>query len=68
MLLETSQASMESMDKKYSSLLQIKDKEIERLSKIATGTNDYSSLWFSGGVIAGIITSVLIVYAVNEVN
>lgn len=68
MLLETSQASMESMDKKYSSLLEIKDKEIERLSKIATGTNDYSSLWFAGGVVAGIITSVLIVYAVNEVN
>jgi len=68
MLLETSQASMESMDKKYSSLLGIKDKEIERLSKIATGANDYSSLWFAGGVVAGIVTSVLIVYAVNEVN
>ena len=68
MLLETSQASMESMEKKYTSLLDIKDKEIERLSKITTGTNDYSSLWFSGGVVAGIITSIVIVYAVNQVN
>ena len=68
MLLETSQASMESMEKKYTSLLEIKDKEIERLSKVATETNDYSSLWFSGGVLAGIITSIAIVYAVNQVN
>jgi hypothetical protein len=68
MLLETSQASMESMEKKYTSLLEIKDKEIERLSKVASNTNDYSSFWFGGGVIAGIITTVVIVYAVNQVN
>ena len=68
LLLETNQASMESMDKKYASLLEIKDQEIERLSKIASETNDYSSLWFAGGVVAGIITTVVIVYAVNQVN
>jgi len=68
LLLETSQASMDSMDKKYTALLDIKDQEIERLSKIATETNDYSSLWFAGGVVAGIVTSIVIVYAVNQVN
>jgi len=68
LLLETNQASMESMDKKYTALLDIKDQEIERLSKIATETNDYSSLWFAGGVLAGIVTSIVIVYAVNQVN
>ena len=68
LLLETSQATVESMDKKYTSLLDIKDQEIKRLSKVASEKGDYSSLWFAGGVVAGIITSVAIVYAVNKVN
>ena len=68
LLLDSSQASMDSMEQKYTSLLTIKDQEIKRLSKVASEKGDYSSWWFAGGVIAGIITSVTIVYAVNEVN
>tara|TARA_R110000824_G_scaffold158808_2_gene332883 strand:+ start:2185 stop:2610 length:426 start_codon:yes stop_codon:yes gene_type:complete len=68
LLLETSQASMESMDKKYATLLEIKDQEIKRLGEIATETNDWSSLWYVGGIVTGIALTVAIVYAVHEVN
>ena len=68
LLLETSQATVESMDKKYTSLLDIKDQEIKRLGKVASETNDWSSLWYVGGIITGVVLSVAIVYAVKEVN
>ena len=68
LLLDSSQASLDSMEQKYTSLLNIKDQEIKRLSKVASEKGDYSSWWFAGGVVAGIITSVAIVYAVNKVN
>ena len=68
LLLDSSRASMETLDQKYTSLLEIKDKEIERLGTVASNTNDYSSWWFAGGIVAGIITSVVIVYAVNSVE
>ena len=48
LLLDSTQTSMDAMDKKYKSLLTIKDEELKRLSKIATETNDYSSWWFRG--------------------
>ena len=68
LLLDSTQASMDTMDKKYNSLLSIKDEELKRLNKIATETNNYSSWWFAGGVVAGILTSVAIVYAVHKVD
>ena len=68
LLLETSQATVESMDKKYTSLLDIKDQEIKRLGKVASEINDWSSLWYVGGIITGVVLSVAIVYAVKEVN
>tara|TARA_R100001594_G_scaffold61589_2_gene95768 strand:+ start:615 stop:1073 length:459 start_codon:yes stop_codon:yes gene_type:complete len=68
LLLETSQATVESMDKKYTSLLDIKDQEIKRLGKVASETNDWSSLWYVGGIVTGIALTVAIVYAVKEVN
>jgi len=68
LLLETSQATVESMDKKYTSLLDIKDQEIKRLGKVASETNDWSSLWYVGGIVTGIVLTVAIVYAVKEVN
>ena len=68
LLLETSQATVESMEKKYTSLLDIKDQEIKRLGKVASETNDWSSLWYVGGIVTGIALTVAIVYAVKEVN
>ncbi len=68
LLLETNQATLESMDKKYTTLLDIKDQEIKRLGKVASETNDWSSLWYVGGIITGVVLTVAIVYAVKEVN
>ena len=64
-LLETTRVSMEAMDQRYTSLLQIKDKEIERLSEITSNTNDWSALWYAGGVLTGIGLTIAIVYAVK---
>ena len=65
LILETTRVSMESMEQKYTSLLQIKDTEIERLSKIASDTNDYSVWWVSGGIVVGIGLTIAVVYAVQ---
>mgnify|MGYP003123589176 FL=1 len=65
MLLETTRISMEAMDKRYTSLLEIKDKEIERLSEITSNTNDWSALWYAGGVLTGIGLTIAIVYAIE---
>jgi hypothetical protein len=68
LLLESSRVSMESLNQKYTSIIQIKDDEIKRLSDIASGTNDYSTLWFAGGILAGIGLTIAIVYAVDARN
>ena len=68
LLLDSTKVSMETLDQKYTSIITIKDNEIARLGKIASDKNDYSSLWFAGGIVAGIVTSVVIVYAINKVN
>ena len=48
--------------------MKIKNDEIERLSKIASDTNDYSVWWAAGGVIVGIGLSIAVVYAVEAGN
>ena len=65
MLLETTRVSMEAMDKRHRTLIEIKDKEIERLSEISSNTNDWSALWYAGGVLTGIGLTIAIVYAVE---
>ena len=68
LILETTKVSMESMDKRYSSIIQIKDKEIERLSAIASeASNDHSAWWAAGGVLVGIGLTLAVVYAVKEI-
>jgi hypothetical protein len=68
LLLESSRVSMESLDQKYTSIVQIKDNEIKRLADIASNTSDYSTWWFAGGVLAGIGLTIAIVYAVDSRN
>ena len=53
--------------KKYNIIVAAQDEEIERLQKIATETGNYDSLWFGGGVLVGIITSVAIFFAAAEI-
>jgi len=66
--LDNSNASLTALQEKHSSLIQIKDNEIERLTEIAVEQNDYSTLWFVGGVILGIGLTVATVYGVAEVS
>jgi hypothetical protein len=69
LLLDTANIGLEATKQKYNSILSIKDKEIERLSKIAsTRPNDYSTYWAVGGVVVGIVLSIAVVYGVNEIK
>tara|TARA_R110000824_G_scaffold67377_6_gene174528 strand:+ start:1450 stop:1935 length:486 start_codon:yes stop_codon:yes gene_type:complete len=69
LLLNSTKASMDSMEQKYTTIVKIKDTEIERLSKIALEPkNDYSAWWAAGGVIVGIALTIGVVYAVGELK
>ena len=55
---------METVEKKYNSIITIKDSEIKRLSDLAMkDKTDYSALWFTGGALAGIALKLLILPA-----
>ena len=69
LLLNSTQASMDSMELKYASIIKIKDTEIERLSEIALKSNkSHSAWWAAGGVIVGIALTIATVYAVGELK
>jgi len=53
--------------KKYNIIVAAQDEEIERLQKIALGSNDYDLFWFGGGVLLGVVTSVAIFFAAAEI-
>jgi len=68
-ILESSKASMDSMEQKYTAIIKIKDTEIERLSSIALKPrSNYSTLWAVGGVLVGIGLTIAVVYAVGELK
>jgi len=55
-------------EESHSSILSLKNAEITRLQEIALkNPNDNANWWFTGGVVAGIITSVVIFYAAVEI-
>jgi len=63
------QASLDALKGKHDSILMIKNEEIERLHKIAADRpNQHNHWWFAGGLVAGIVTSVVIFYAAVEVS
>jgi hypothetical protein len=66
--IESQKVTYLALQEKHTTLLGIKDKEIERLTKIAANTNDYSVWWATGGVIVGIALTIAVVYAVHEVK
>ena len=67
LLLDSTKVSLETVEKKYTSIITIKDKEIKRLSDLAMKDKaDYSALWFTGGALAGIALTVAVIYAVQE--
>tara|TARA_R110000824_G_scaffold223663_1_gene411391 strand:- start:243 stop:719 length:477 start_codon:yes stop_codon:yes gene_type:complete len=66
--IESQKVSHQALEKKHFTLMNIKDDEIERLSKIAANTNDYSRWWAVGGVVVGIALALVTVYGVKEIT
>jgi len=67
LIINSQKVSIEALNKKHTTLMKIKDDEIERLSKIASNTNDYSIWWATGGVIIGIGLTLAVVYVAKEI-
>lgn len=65
LIIESQKVSYLSLQEKHKTLIELKNAEIDRLSKIATNTNDYSTLWATGGIIVGISLTIAVVYAVQ---
>ena len=69
LLVSTVKVEVDFLQKKYDSILKIKDEEVNRLQKFALERpNRNSHWWFAGGVIAGIVTSITIFYAAVEIR
>ena len=68
LLIETQKASYQSLQERHDVLIGIKNTEIERLSAIASNQADYSHWWATGGVVVGILLTIGVVYAVNNVD
>ena len=69
LLVKTAGARLDASKTTLDSILSIKNREIERLNQLALNRpNDNNHWWFSGGVVAGIITSVVIFYAAVEIS
>ena len=69
LLVSTVKVEVDFLQKKYDSILKIKDEEVNRLQKFALERpNKNSHWWFAGGVIAGIVTSIAIFYAAIEIR
>ena len=67
--VNSAKVSLASTQKRYEAILNIKDNEINRLTKIAMNNpNSYNNLYFSGGVIIGVGLSVLIFYAAVQIE
>ena len=69
LLVSTVKVEVDFLQKKYDSILKIKDEEVNRLQKLALERpNKNSHWWFAGGIAAGIITSIAIFYAAVEIR
>jgi len=69
LLVATTKVEIDFLQKKYDSIMKIKDEEINRFQKLALERpNKNSHWWFAGGMFAGIATSVIIFYAAVEIK
>ena len=69
LLIATTKVEIDFLKKKYDSILKIKDEEVERFQKLALEKpNKNSHWWFAGGMVTGIVTSVVIFYAAVEIG
>ena len=68
LLVNTASARLDASQTVLDTILAIKDEEIKRLNEIALDQpNKYNHWWFAGGVVTGIVTSVVIFYASVQV-
>lgn len=68
MQLDIDRLSVEltSVKEEYAEVLAVKNQEIERLTTAALKRpNDYSVWWLTGGVVAGVLSTLAVVYAVR---
>ena len=64
--VDTLQLELDSITKKHQSLMLVKDREIEDLTKAALERpNDYSMWWATGGLVVGVLSTLAIVFAVK---
>ena len=64
--LDTLKVELDSLNKKHIELIAIKNSEIDALTEAAlTRPSDYSIWWASGGVIVGVVSTLLIVSAIK---
>ena len=69
LLISTTKVEINFLQKKYDSIMIIKDEEINRFQKLVLEKpNKNSHWWFAGGMVAGIVTSVVIFYAAVEIG
>ena len=69
LLISTTKVEIDFLQKKYDSIMKIKDEEINRFQKLVLEKpNKNSHWWFAGGMVAGIVTSVVIFYAAVEIG
>ena len=70
LVVDSTTASLEALQERYNTIMDIKDQEIERLTEIAIEADhrDFSTVWFTGGVILGVATTVAIAFAINEIE
>jgi hypothetical protein len=63
--------NLELTNKKFNSILDIKDKELDKISLIAikqSEKNNDNMLWLSGGLISGILTTVSLFFVFNKIE
>ena len=70
LVVDSTTASLEALQERYNTIMDIKDQEIERLTEIAIEADhrDFSTVWFTGGVILGVTTAIAIAFAINEID
>ena len=59
------QAEVDACSDRYDEMLGIKNRQIIKLEELAL-ESDYSTWWFAGGIVLGIVSTVAITYAVNN--
>ena len=63
-------SDFDSLQKTHTALMEIKEKQITNLNELLKEEMgpDYSSLWFAGGIVIGIVVSVAIFFAATEIK